>query len=533
MEQAEYALGCTPSADWVSMALVRLPTHLGGFALPSLAEGRHAAFLGAVTMVVPSFLGTADSNGNVSTEGILDRPSIEAWVGRGSFTFGATGGWQQYYDSGSSVGAAAAAAWAHLAQCVPADYEGDLRVLHLPAADVPVAVPGSKIEADITADCAQLLHAAIGATLRPHPNTDRQKVIFCNAGRENTLFSTVLPGRLSSIPPDEWVECTARCLGRPSPACAFFAGMDVPTARNRAQQRLDVYGDALAASTAMAGHCVKGLQHDPIVNAVYRFAREYAGTTAQAEDADTFGSILRQNPGHLRVPAARDRTRTVTVDLRVALDTPDASSVDTLVELKTVHYCPTRYGGAAALRKQAVEGRAAALPAERRREIAATDAAVFGTPHGQKGPMETRLDTFPEIVGIVTGAFGEWSQTLIDLLKTFAAMGADAWQAKLGAPSRGAARSTLLWKMRGELGTCVARGHARLILERVRSLPAQLARRAGGAAGVRTPRRAPPGPHDADGAWHHRYAMGGSPGALPASSTPRRGWRGGRRAGTC
>lgn len=145
-----------------------------------------------------------------------------------------------------------------------------------------------------------------------------------------------------------------------------------------------------------------------------------------------------------------------------------------------MHTGPARYGRRPPERNVAVERCVQALPAERLREIQATDAAVFGTPPGQVGPMETLLNTFPtknDRGAIVTGAFGKWSQNLIDLLAQFADMGAAGWQRKLAEPTVTAARSKLLKRMRGELCVCVARGHAKLIIERVRSLPAQLARR--------------------------------------------------------
>lgn len=62
---------------------------------------------------------------------------------------------------------------------------------------------------------------------------------------------------------------------------------------------------------------------------------------------------------------------------------------------------------------------------------------------------------FLKIVGIAMGCFYERSQSLVDLLKTFAATGPvrslerllTATQDRLGAPSVEAARSTLLWKV--------------------------------------------------------------------------------------
>ncbi|KAJ1638546.1 hypothetical protein T492DRAFT_858305 [Pavlovales sp. CCMP2436] len=52
----------------------------------------------------------------------------------------------------------------------------------------------------------------------------------------------------------------------------------------------------------------------------------------------------------------------------------------------------------------------------------------------------------------------------------FADMGAETWMGKLSAPTTMQACNTLLELMRKELGVIVARGHARLILARARSL---------------------------------------------------------------
>jgi hypothetical protein len=515
-DQAKVAFGggLDPSTDRLAAYRLRADPLFGGLGLSSLKDGRHAAFLGAVSATIPSFLGAA---------GVLDRPCIERRIGRASFAEGAAGGWRQYFDSGSQVGAAAEAAWALAAQQVPARYPGDLRALHLAAADMPT---GGGLQAAVAADLAKLQHERVHDEMRRLPPSDRRRTLFFNSyNRESVLFLMALPGKNTGIPPIEWSECVARVLGLHSPACAFAAGSEVPAARNRARQYLDPFGDALTTSTAMQGDGVAAYQHDPVVQSLCYFARAYGCTQAKAEDSDTFGSILRSHPGEMRRPEARHRTRTVTVDLKVALDTPDAQSVEHLHELKTVHNGPARYGALRAERNVAVETRAKALPAERRREIRATDVAVFGTPAGQVGPMETRLNTFPTIVGIVTGAFGEWSQSLIDLLARVADMGAAAWQRKLGAPSVAAARSTLLKRMRSQLGVCVARGHAKLVIERARSLPAQLARRAHGGAGANAPRQAPAGAHDADGSWHRRFATG--------SAGSARGGGNGRRTAAC
>ena len=377
-----------------------------------------------------------------------------------------------------------------------------------------------RLQADITADLEQLEFEGLRAAMVLRPSSDRQRQIFLNTGRESALFLTVYPSRNTKCPDDEWVECAARLLGLPSPACASLVGSTVPAASNRAQQRLDAFGDSLAAATTFQGDGVATLQHDPIVRCLERFGKDFGCTTAKAEDADIFGSVLRGHPAHMRLPGAVDRTRVATVDLRVALSRNGMLAEDHIVEVKTVHFGPSHYGGGAPVHNAAVERRVARLPAERRAQLASTDREVFGTQQGQVGPLEARLNAFPQILGVATGSFGEWSQSLVDLLKTYADMGASAWQDKLGAPTVGAARSTLLWKMRGELGMCVARGHAKLIIQRARALPAQRARRMG-APGGRAARQAPAGAHYADGAWQQRYASGGRPGSSSGRSQRR------------
>ena len=62
----------------------------------------------------------------------------------------------------------------------------------------------------------------------------------------------------------------------------------------------------------------------------------------------------------------------------------------------------------------------------------------------------------------------EWSAGLADLVKTLSRMGADAWMARMRAPTREAAQASLERVMRHQLAACVVRGHAQLLLARAR-----------------------------------------------------------------
>ncbi|KAJ1630467.1 hypothetical protein T492DRAFT_871728 [Pavlovales sp. CCMP2436] len=101
------------------------------------------------------------------------------------------------------------------------------------------------------------------------------------------------------------------------------------------------------------------------------------------------------------------------------------------------------------------------------------DRDFFHTTPGQTGPMQACAQTFctaggPAFAALVIGAFGEWSDGLESFVRDLASMGARALQARMGAPSAAQARSTLLWKMRQEIGMCALRGHAKVIIARAR-----------------------------------------------------------------
>ncbi|KAJ1616713.1 hypothetical protein T492DRAFT_894945 [Pavlovales sp. CCMP2436] len=56
------------------------------------------------------------------------------------------------------------------------------------------------------------------------------------------------------------------------------------------------------------------------------------------------------------------------------------------------------------------------------------------------------------LVRLMRGSDGDWSDDLESLVGDLASMGARALQASMGALSAAQARSTLLWKMRQEIG---------------------------------------------------------------------------------
>ena len=260
-----------------------------------------------------------------------------------------------------------------------------------------------------------------------------------------------------------------------------------------------------------------------VIDVIAGYARSYAGLYVRTEDSDLFGSVLRENRGPLRRAEAVDRTRTLTVDMRIVID-----GITHLLEVKTIHLGNSRYGPGPAEYNKAVEQRAARVPTERMKNITDTDRDVFGTPQGVVGPLQARLNTFPlGFTGVVTGAFGEWSASLVGLMKTIAELGAEKWMRRLDAPSPSQARSTLSRLMRADLGMRVARGHAQLIIERSR------ANDVGDVGmGARAWEPATGGARYAHDAWHHQQQQRGCNGGSGGCARGRPGrYRGARATG--
>ena len=92
--------------------------------------------------------------------------------------------------------------------------------------------------------------------------------------------------------------------------------------------------------------------------------------------------------------------------------------VSTLAELKTITFCQSYHFPGAT--KRGVELRGDALPAEYLRKARDTDRNFCNTAPDIQGPVETKLRSFPPLLKLVVGPFGECSGDLHELLNTLA-----------------------------------------------------------------------------------------------------------------
>ena len=335
LAQAQVAISSNLNGDCFAEQRLCAPSRHGGMGLTSLFGTREAAFVAACAQAIPSFLDTYDRAGGIEHRGVLELPAIVARVGRDAFDGERQPGWQQYFDSGSSTAEAMAQAAEALRARVPEGYEGQLRILRLPAAALPAG--GHGLQAAFVSDTKQLVHDAITAVLQARQRTDRQLQQHVNSSRESALFARERPLGLSKVPDDEWMEMCARLLGLLSPACAPIVGQPLRAVGQRACAYVGPFGDELAAAiTFKEGHFAK-FQHDPVLDALCEFARSYvtaSPTFAKREDADFFGSVLRNGPA-ARSPDALERKRVLTPDLRALIN-----GAMRLIEMKTIHHGP-------------------------------------------------------------------------------------------------------------------------------------------------------------------------------------------------
>ena len=272
------------------------------------------------------------------------------------------------------------------------------------------------------------------------------------------------------------------------------------------------------------------------------FCRDYGLTPADVEPWDLFANILDQHPGardaFRRGATAGERARAFVPDLLAHLGATEAQAVDRLIEVKTIHVNNSRYPPSISASGQAVNRRAREVHPDYARKAASLDARCFGTPSGHSGPFQDKLRGYGNILAVVSGAFGEVSEDVHELVHTVAEMGADWWQARLNAPDRDCARAYLIQHMRGQLGMCTLRGNARLLLHRtqfVRSCNDGRSTRFSPSRGMGTDYYGADmafrpwfSRHAGNRPWHRQVGGGGDSGASPRARAGGGGGRGGR-----
>ena len=204
--------------------------------------------------------------------------------------------------------------------------------------------------------------------------------------------------------------------------------------------------------------------HDACKKKLYEVAQKY-GISGRMEVHDLFRAC---------VPPARraeigDSMRGCVPDLMLRIPTDGRGTVycDTLLEVKTLSFCPTRYPPNSST--PATARRAAQLQQEYDTKLRNADAKYCNTPNDGVtiGPMRAKLREHGTLWGLVFGTVGEASPDVHKLIRILSEAGAVKFGELRRSSSREAAQGQLAWSLKRQIGCEVLRGRANLLRERV------------------------------------------------------------------
>ena len=299
---------------------------------------------------------------------------------------------------------------------------------------------------------------ALDVEIRALPSADFRKSAWINTDKFSTVWVSAWPSEDFQFSNPEFREVSTFYYGLPSPACASQVGEAISNLR----VTLDPHGTRL--TTAHLPGDGWRTQHDAIKWRIVQDAREmhfrcrhevfglFAACIPQASRHQTNGLSIRKRQG--LVPDFL---------LHAAFDGPERPL---LFELKTLHYGSSTYGNEAN-RCNAVARRARALPAEYRAKARPTDAQYCGTASGDVGPVQSKLNTFEPVRGIVFGAWGEASPDTAKLLTLMAQTGAQRHWRGMRCEDPVHATGIMAWLLRRRWGLTMLRKNARLKLDRL------------------------------------------------------------------
>ena len=150
----------------------------------------------------------------------------------------------------------------------------------------------------------------------------------------------------------------------------------------------------------------------------------------------------------------------------------DNSGTPRLLDIKGIsgksHYVPSPVNGARADSSgYAARRRAAAVPNQYIYKAKAADTRYNLAPPGTVGPIERRLREFGPVVPLVFGWFGEINAEFNSLLSEVAEVGASRHWRAMNAGSPMLAKGTMMWALRRNLGSAIARANVRFLHDRL------------------------------------------------------------------
>ena len=457
-------------ASWVA----RLPIKQGGMGFRSIEDISKFAFLGAVEQTVPSFS---------SQEGGC--PQLEPYLG-GLQSFGeaaahaGVGRWSHMLENGGRLGAEVRRVWGELrlegaqsAAWLDEELQGGLTSRVDEFGDGSTSGGTRRL---ILEQVEQLRGKVLNKALENYQDQEARPC-WSWMGRDKQSSSWLL--RLNGLSGPEFSESAAALLCLPSPACSSRLGEKV-----RGKQKVDLFGDSVRSAN-LPGDGYRA-RHDAAKDLVFK-QLQTAGINAQCEVFNLFAREIPQD-GLARIEKGRTR-QSIVPDFRISIPEAGGREVATLYEMKVISSCRTRYPRNPQPEGRAVDRRADLLQGEYLAKARKVDQKYGGTEVGQIGGVERKLLSFPNVRGLVIGAWGEINNDFQELLQIISESRLRQLSHQPGGRRGRAAQrpesqqlATIVSQTRQQLSLVAVRGQARLLLDRLEGL--------GGGAGQAAKRRA-------------------------------------------
>ena len=440
------------SIDALTWSRIRLPASVGGLGVRSLVEWGPAAYVGTFFQSVSSFLD--DSCG-------LNRgffPQLQGVFGSSFLAVGVTEGWWRVFlQGGSPTARAYEEAWGCLRGLVGGNVkEGNL--LASPAADVRI---GKHIQRGyqrlLTETREGVLRDRVEGMVGELPTQDSRRLAWKNVDAFSRMWVGAWPCADCYLSNSEFREVATTYLGLASPVCVGLVGQSIGTTG----RRVDAAGFALTTASVSGDGWRK--QHDELKWVIAEMARS-AGVSTEVEVYGLFAPYISRQPRDGRVKERQ--LQGMVPDLLLEL-----GGRSTLWDVKTLHCGSSTYQwGVRNPRTQtrAVDRREGKVAEQCHADAVSIDEELNRVAQGVKGPVLKKLEEFGRVKGLVFGAFGEVSGSVVALVRALGDMAARRSSRELGVDDpRGMGRS-LEWVFRRRLAMVGWRGLVRLRLSRAR-----------------------------------------------------------------
>ena len=428
---------------------IRSPIKLRGFGLRSMVQSTPAAFIGALERSLYAFTGE---------DGICRK--LEPILGGGGE---GEEWWRALMASDTRTGDEFAEAWrvlqAEAEQCC--DYLGrELDgALHTGPAIAGNLEDGKSSRQEVTEQREELREAVMREVLLRHPDQSaRPAIAYPQLDKVSTAWKLALPGPTTGLTSPVFKEVMAMHLFLPSPACASVLGQSV----GKKGAVVGAYGDEV-----MTAHLPEDSwrwRHDEVKLAIMNLCNN----SMIRCDAEIFGIFRDLIPPELtreggELQYGRQRVG-LTPDLLLRLPTADGVK-DCLGELKCISAGVSRYPPGKTEKQTDRRGRQ--LPGEYRRPLQRLDREVRGTPPGQTGALEARLQSYGELQCYVAGAWADCSSHLHSLLQACAESRVEHLCRSTGRQDMERQMSVIVGQNRRLMSTTIVRAHAQCLLSRI------------------------------------------------------------------